>query len=77
MKRGAHRRHIYKTLTWRVVATGTTFLLAWLYTDDLTVATAIGGTEAVAKMILYYLHERAWYQFGDFATEKAAATSEE
>lgn len=70
MKGGSRRRHLLKTLTWRVIATGTTFLLAWFYTDDLTIATAIGGTEAVAKMVLYYLHERAWYQFVSFDAER-------
>ena len=65
-KSGAHKRHLAKTLTWRVIATGTTFLLAWLFTDDIEVAAAIGGTEAVAKMILYYAHERVWFKYVNF-----------
>ena len=35
-------------------------LLSWLFTGDLRVAAAIGLTEVVTKMVLYYLHERAW-----------------
>lgn len=49
-----------KTITWRIVATTTTFLIAWALTGDLTAGAAIGGVEAVAKMGLYYWHERAW-----------------
>lgn len=63
---GAHKRHIAKTITWRVIATTTTFTLAWLFTDDLEVAAAIGGTEAILKMVLYYLHERAWFKYINF-----------
>lgn len=51
---------IAKTLTWRFVATTTTFLLAWMFTGEIETGLKIGGTEAVAKMFLYYGHERAW-----------------
>lgn len=51
---------IAKTITWRILATTTTFLIAWALTGDLTAGAAIGGIEAVAKMGLYYWHERAW-----------------
>lgn len=49
-----------KTITWRILATTTTFLIAWALTGDLTAGAAIGGVEAIAKMGLYYWHERAW-----------------
>lgn len=63
---GAHKRHLLKTLTWRVIATGTTFALAWLFTEDIEIAAAIGATEAIAKMVLYYAHERVWYRYINF-----------
>ncbi len=56
----SRRISVAKTLTWRVIATATTFTIAALVTNDLGVGLAIGGTEAVAKMGLYYAHERAW-----------------
>jgi uncharacterized membrane protein len=58
------RLSLAKTATWRIVASLTTFLLAWLFTKRLDVSLAIGGTEAVAKTVLYYAHERAWVTFG-------------
>jgi uncharacterized membrane protein len=51
---------IMKTFSWRLIATLTTFLLAWLFTGNLDTALKIGGVEFFAKMVFYYLHERGW-----------------
>lgn len=60
------KRHIAKTITWRLVASATTFCLAWLFfRDDPQVATKAGGIaaiEIILKMLLYYIHERTWYR---------------
>lgn len=53
-------RSILKGLTWRVLATATTFLLAWLFAKDLSVATTIATAEFFIKFAIYYAHERAW-----------------
>ena len=53
-------RSVVKTLSWRVIATGTTATIVWLFTGELVLAVAIGGVEAVSKMLLYYIHERGW-----------------
>ena len=55
-------RHLLKTLTWRVVATTDTFLIAWLITGKIDWASAIAGIEVITKMFLYYMHERIWYK---------------
>ena len=55
-----HRRSLLKAVSWRVLGTLDTFLLSWLITGRVDMAAAIGGTEVITKMILYYLHERAW-----------------
>jgi len=54
------RRSLLKTLSWRALATATTVLIAWLVTGDIGAGATIGGIEVVAKMALYYGHERAW-----------------
>lgn len=54
------RIHLAKTLTWRVLATATTMLIAFAITGSIAVGATIGGIEACAKMVLYYGHERAW-----------------
>ena len=54
------KRTIAKTLTWRVTASLTTFIIAWALTGDLLIGVSIGSIEAIAKFFLYYFHERIW-----------------
>ncbi len=63
MKHVEKKRHLFKTLTWRILATSDTFLIAWLITGEISWAGAIAGVEVITKMILYYAHERAWYRY--------------
>ena len=53
-------RSLLKGLTWRVVATATTIGIVWALTGDTRIALQIGAIEVVAKIVVYYLHERAW-----------------
>lgn len=55
-------RHTIKTITWRIIGTLDTMLLAWLISGSLVMGTQIGGIEVVTKMILYYIHEKVWYK---------------
>ena len=56
------KRHIAKTITWRILGTLDTFLLSWFISNDISVGVQIGVFELVTKMILYYIHERLWYK---------------
>ncbi len=58
----SHKRHILKAVTWRVVGTLDTMLLAWLITGDPMTGVKIGFAEVLTKMFLYYLHERVWFK---------------
>ena len=57
-------RSIFKGVTWRIVATLTTFTLAaFVFREDPKVfekAGIVAALEIIAKVIIYYLHERAW-----------------
>lgn len=53
-------RSLLKAITWRITATLTTILIAWMLIGDVSVAMAIGSIEFFAKFVIYYLHERAW-----------------
>ena len=53
-------RSILKTITWRVVASLDTFLIAWFITGNAMAGASIAGIEVVTKIVFYYLHERAW-----------------
>jgi uncharacterized membrane protein len=56
------KRHVLKTITWRVIGTIDTILLSWFITGDPFIGLSIGGVELFTKMLLYYLHERVWYK---------------
>ncbi len=56
------KRHIAKTLTWRIIGTLDTLLLSWYISNDLTVGFKIGALELITKMLLYYGHERLWFK---------------
>lgn len=60
------KRHIAKTITWRIIGTIDTIILSWIITGQLKMGLAIGGVEVITKMILYFFHERAWYRFSKF-----------
>ena len=65
----AVKRHVAKTITWRIVGTIDTIILSWIIAGDLAIGMAIGGVEVITKMVLYFLHERAWYKFSKFGIE--------
>ena len=56
----SHIRSLAKSISWRFFSGIDTFLRSWLFTGKLEYAVSITGAEAISKIILYYLHERAW-----------------
>lgn len=56
----SHLRSILKAITYRIVGTLTTALLAYLVTGSFKVALSIAALEPMVKTVVYYLHERAW-----------------
>lgn len=61
------KRHIAKTITWRIIATATTFGLTLIFFREDPNATSkaswVAAIETVIKMIIYYYHERIWYNY--------------
>ena len=53
-------RSIIKTVTWRLIGSGATFLISWLITGNVVVAGAILGIHFFTNTLLYYIHERVW-----------------
>ncbi|WP_417619343.1 DUF2061 domain-containing protein [Oceanihabitans sediminis] len=58
----SRKRHLAKTVTWRIVGTLDTMTLAWIISGNPLAALQIGLAEIITKMVFYYLHERAWYR---------------
>jgi len=59
-------KSIVKTITWRIIASATTFALAMLFfgsdPNAAKKATGVAIAESAIKMVLYFFHERAWAQ---------------
>lgn len=58
-----YKRHIAKTISYRVVSTTIGVLTIWLVTGSVKWGTAFGIVELLWKPIQYYIHERIWYKF--------------
>ena len=56
----SHVQSITKAISWRIVGTLDTFIITLVITGNLVVAGSIASVESISKIILYYLHERAW-----------------
>jgi len=60
------KRHIAKTVSYRVVSTGIGFAIMWWATGSIKLGAAFGLAELVYKPIQYYIHERVWYRWIKF-----------
>ena len=66
MEKESRVRSLLKAISWRLIATGTTFTLAYTIFSQtdceevLAKSTLVAGLELVIKLVIYYLHERAW-----------------
>lgn len=59
-KKESHLRSVIKGITWRILGTLDTMLISYIITGNTKMAVSIGGLEVFTKLVLYYLHERAW-----------------
>lgn len=57
------KRHIAKSITYRIVGTLTTIILTVSAGLPLKWAGMVGVAELVLKPIIYFLHERTWYKW--------------
>jgi len=55
------RRHLLKAVTWRIIASITTTLIAFSFGLPAKEISLIFIADLVIKFILYYMHERIWY----------------
>jgi uncharacterized membrane protein len=56
----AHLRSFAKAVSWRFIGSMDTFILSFLVTGNIVWGATIASAEAITKITLYYLHERAW-----------------
>lgn len=65
-----YKRHLLKTISWRIIGTIDTILLSSIITGSWTAGLTIGGAEIITKMILYFFHERIWYKYSKYGINK-------
>ena len=58
-----YKRHIAKTISYRILSTGIGFITMWVITGSIKISTAFSIIELVWKPIQYYVHERVWYKW--------------
>ena len=56
------KRHITKSISWRIIGTIDTFLLSYILTGSLSFGLGISGIDFFSKLFLYYFHERIWFK---------------
>jgi uncharacterized membrane protein len=56
----ARTRSLVKAVSWRLLGSLDTMMLSLLITGNAKYAVSIASGEALTKIGLYYLHERAW-----------------
>ena len=69
----SYKRHVMKTITWRLIGTIDTILIGWFVSGDPLIGLSIGSIEVITKMILYFIHERVWYKI-KFGVKKNVKT---
>lgn len=57
-------RSLAKAVSWRITGTVDTFIISWLITGQLLLASGIAFTEIMTKIVLFWLHERVWNRIG-------------
>jgi uncharacterized membrane protein len=57
------KRHIAKTVSYRLLSTLIGFAIMLVITGSLKMGAAFGVVELLYKPVQYYIHERIWYRW--------------
>jgi uncharacterized membrane protein len=64
------KRHVAKTISYRIISTAFGFLLMWGLTGSIKIGTAFSIAELMIKPAIYFIHERVWYRRIKFGLKK-------
>ena len=56
------KRHLAKAVTWRIIASITTAIIAYMFGLPPKAVGAVFVADLIIKFVLYYIHERVWYK---------------
>jgi uncharacterized membrane protein len=60
LKGEAHSRSFIKAVSWRITGSIDTFVISWVLSGRIGLASGIASVEVITKIALYYFHERVW-----------------
>lgn len=66
----SRKRHILKTISYRILSTTIGFLALLITTGSYKVSGTFSIIELIWKPVQYYLHERFWYKYVDIGIKK-------
>ena len=55
------KRHLAKAVTWRIIASIVTAMIAFAFGLPPKAVGSIFVVDLILKFVLYYIHERVWY----------------
>ncbi len=64
------KRHIAKTISYRIISTIVGFLLMWLISGSIKIGAAFGVVELIYNPIQYDIHQRVWYKWIKYGLKK-------
>ncbi len=68
----SHKRHLAKTISYRILSTSIGFLAMWWVSGSIKIGAAFGVVELIYKPLQYYIHERVWYRWIKFGLVQGA-----
>jgi uncharacterized membrane protein len=71
----SYKRHIVKTISYRIISTATGFITMWFITGSIRVSATFSVIELLWKPIQYYLHERLWYKYINYGITDSKSQS--
>ena len=63
-------RHLAKAVTWRIIASIVTAIIAYAFGLPPKAVGAVFVADLIIKFVLYYGHERVWYKYIKFGLTK-------
>jgi uncharacterized membrane protein len=64
------KRHIAKTISYRIVSTMIGFIIMYMVSGSFKVGATFSIVELLYKPIQYYIHERVWYRYIKYGLKK-------
>lgn len=64
------KRHIAKTISYRVISTLIGFIIMFIVSGSIKVGATFSIVELLYKPLQYYIHERVWYKYIKYGLKK-------